>query len=499
MSSIPQTSASGPATPPPTGHPPGLYMLFFAEMWERFCFYGMRALLKLYMIQTVILASVEPGKREGTASLVYGSYLALVYGSAIVGGMVADRILGARRAIITGGIIMAVGEFMLLIPTEQFFYMGLATVVVGNGMFKPNISAIVGKLYQDGDPRRDGGFTIFYMGINLGAFLSPLICGWVGETYGHRYGFALAGLGMLLGIGTFWRGLHVLGEHGLPPAGRTHPARDLWTVVGGAIVCVPIGTLLLQQDRLLAIAMTGAFVFLLFHLLRIGFRGDAIQRDRMIALAALLLINVAFWACFEQAGNSFTSYTKTNVDRGLLGWQVPVSWFQSFNAIFIIALAPVFALMWTRLAKSDRNPQAPAKFALGVIGVALGLGLLVLGTKMSPGAGLVSMWFMVGCYFVHTVAELCISPVGLSWMTKLAPKDSSGLVLGAWFLSTGVGNYISGWISELTGEVGATEDRVKSLEIYTTVFGQVFWIVTVFGVLLLFAAPMLNRRIHGIK
>jgi POT family proton-dependent oligopeptide transporter len=501
------TESSAPPEPQ-KGHPPGLRVLFFAEMWERFCFYGMRALLKLYMINTVVLASVAKDDKERMASLVYGSYLALIYAAAIVGGIVADRVLGYRRAIITGGLVMALGEFLLFVPQEQFFYIGLATIVVGNGMFKPNISAIVGKLYAKDDPRRDSGFTIFYMGINLGALLAPLACGavhkWVehlsgSEMLGRRCGFGLAGLGLLVGVFVFWRGMHVLEGKGLPPPERTNGKRDILMVLTGAVLCVPVATLLLQYKEVLQWTLYATLLALFGYLLKIGFAGGKVQRDRMVALVILLTMNVVFWACFEQAGNSFTSYTETNVDRHVLGWVMPTEWFQSWNAAFIVLLAPLFTVLWLKLHRLGMNPPAPTKFTIGLIGVGLGFGILVLGTKLQNNSGLVPLTWITLCYLVHTLAELCLSPVGLSTMTKLAPEKSSGLVMGGWFLSTGVGNYIGGWISSLAGDVSKQGTAAETLPIYTGVFWQVFLITTALGLLLLVISPLFNRLMHGIK
>jgi proton-dependent oligopeptide transporter, POT family len=476
---------------PVTGHPPGLYMLFFAEMWERFCYYGMRALLAFYVASTF-------ASGEGGAALTYGAYTSLVYATGIFGGWAADRMLGAQRAIILGGIMMAAGEFLLMVPTVLCFQAGLTLMVIGCGLFKPNISNIVGKLYAPGDPRRDQGFVIFYMGINLGAFIAPIICGWLGETYGWRWGFLAAGAAMLLGVFTFMAGLGRLEGKGAAPAGKEGMQPVVQVLVMWAGLGLTIYYLLSKQEWMFWV-MSGLMIAVVVALLGIAATREKVERDRMIGLTVLLFANTFFWALFEQAGSSLNFFALNCTDRTFFGWDMPASWFQSVNAVCIIAFAPLFVVLWKRLDERRRNPSIPMKFGIGILPLGLGFGALILGISLAgAGAVKVSAIWLVLLYALHTLGELCISPVGLSAMTKLAPPSMSGLVMGSWFMSISVGNYCAGKLAEAVGSAGG-QDGVAALSDYVGVYSPAMIASFAVGIFFVIVAPFVNRMLHGVR
>ena len=488
------------ATPAPQGkqilgHPAGLFVLFGAEMWERFCFYGMRTLLVLYMVQGFLTYG------DDKAYGVYGSYNSLVYLTPILGGLLADKLLGYRKAIMLGAVFMAVGEFSLLVQQPMFFYAGMAMLIVGNGFFKPNISTIVGKLYPDGDPRRDGGFTIFYMGINIGAFLSTTICGFVGERFGWHYGFGLAGIGMLLGLIIFGAGGNLLMGHG--HAKDPAKARKYFPlVILGSLAVIPIITLLLQNHRAVEYLLIVAAVSVFGYLMYAAYREDLVQRHKMFVIMVLAFFHMIFWAFFEQAGSSLTLFTERNVNRDLFGWEFPTTWGQSFNPIFIVIFAPIFAALWVFLSKRKMNPSIPNKFTLGLLQVGLGFAVLVVAAKLISVAGLVPLWTLVFCYMLHTTGELCLSPVGLSMVTKLAPSRMTGLVMGAWFLSIAGAHSVAAAIARLTGGAGGngeSADAVIGLGIYSGVFTQIFIGAMIAAVALFALSPILKKWLHGVE
>jgi proton-dependent oligopeptide transporter, POT family len=478
------------AVPVEKGHPPGLYMLFFAEMWERFCYYGMRALLAFYVASTFATG-------EGGAALTYGAYTSLVYATGILGGWAADRLLGAQRAVIVGGIMMAAGEFVLMVPTELCFKGGLALMVVGCGLFKPNISNIVGKLYTPGDPRRDQGFVIFYMGINLGAFVAPLICGYVGETYGWRWGFMCAGIGMLLGMVTFMGGLGRLKGKGGVPVGKEGIGPIVQVIVMWTCLAAGIYLLLGKQTWMFTVmsSLMGAVVVVL---LGIAFTREKVERDRMIGLTILLFANMFFWALFEQAGSSLNFFALNCTDRTIFGWTMPASWFQSVNAVCIIAFAPVFVQLWRKLDESRKNPSIPVKFGIGILPLGLGFGVLILGISMAGDSKTIPMLWLIALYALHTLGELCISPVGLSAMTKLAPPSMSGMVMGAWFMSIAVGNYSAGLLAEAVGSAGG-DGGVAALKDYVGVYSPAMIASFGVGAFFLVIAPFVNKLLHGVR
>lgn len=500
------------AVPAAKGHPPGLYMMFFAELWERFCYYGMRALLAFYIVQ-------QFGMGQDEASLSYGAFTALIYATGIFGGYVADKVLGYRRAIILGGLVMAAGEFALIIPNETAFYMGLAGIVVGNGLFKPNISTLVGKLYEQGDPRRDSGFTIFYMGINIGALLAPLACVWIANVMGdpqfladgitplldadsgdqviipdYRYGFMMAGGGMLLGILTFAIGKGLLKGEGGAPAGR-EGFGPMLLVLGACVLLTPAIYFLLAEDVWAGRLLLTLCAIIVAYLLYTGFKLGSVVLQRMFALFILLFVNSLFFACFEQAGNSLNFFAKGHI--GKQGWFDPVH-FQAVNPLYIILLGPVFAWLWVWLTKRNKNPSIPTKFGLGLVQVGLGFGICLLAMEAFPSksTGMFASLFLV--YLMHTTAELCISPVGLSMVTKLAPAHMTGIVMGAWFLSISMGNYVAGLWSALAGEAAVAGEDAP-LAGYVDPYTQILYASVGGGVLLLILSKPINKLMHGVK
>jgi POT family proton-dependent oligopeptide transporter len=426
------------------GHPRGLSTLFFTEMWERFSYYGMRAILILFMV-----ASPEKGGLgfdTARAAGIYGLYTGAVYFTAIPGGWIADRLLGLRRAVLVGGILIALGHYSMAIGTMPLFYAGLCLIVAGTGLLKPNISSIVGQLYEEGDARRDAGFSIFYMGINLGAFISPLVCGYLGQQIGWHWGFGAAGVGMTLGLLQYVIGGPRLGDAGVlrvKPAG----AGALWARIVAAIA-VAGAVLYLLWDYRNAIVLVGTAA-LFAWLIRQAAPG--VERKRIGAIIVLFVFATLFWAAFEQAGSSLNLFADQRTRTTLLGWDFPSSWFQSVQPFFIIVLAPVFAWVWVRLGK--REPSSPAKFAYGLVFVGLGFLVVAAGAWLSErsGGARVSPLWLIALYFLHTVGELSLSPVGLSTVTKLAPERIVGLMMGVWFLAISLGNFIGGGVAGYFG------------------------------------------------
>jgi POT family proton-dependent oligopeptide transporter len=446
------------------GHPAGLSTLFFTELWERFGYYGMRAILVLFM--TAAASAGGLGLDPSRAYAIYGLYTASVYMASLPGGWIADRLLGQQRSVLSGGILIAAGYLTLALPSEAAFYAGLAVVVAGTGLLKPNISTIVGQIYSPGDPRRDAGFSIFYMGINLGATLAPLACGWVGERINYRLGFGLAGLGMLVGVLTFWRGMARLGGAGARPVQPPTPEAGLaWrrnfrhAVVG--VFCILAAILLLHfsgiyrisieflvnsAGAVLALTTLGLFAWMFF-----GGGWTPAERRRLAVIAVLFCGSSLFWAAFEQAGSSLNLFAKNHTNNVLFGFAFPASWYQSLNAAFIICFAAVFAWLWIRLG--DRQPSSVAKFALAMVCASAGFFLMMEASRRAASGVLVSPLWLVGTYLLHTFGELLLSPVGLSAMTRLAPARVAGLMMGVWFLSLSMGNYLAGRLASFYGHL----------------------------------------------
>ncbi len=436
------------------GHPRGLSTLFFTEMWERFSYYGMRALLILFMTATVAHGGL--GFPVSKAGAVYGLYTSMVFLLSLPGGWLADRIVGQRRAVLWGGAIIALGHFSMATPSLASFYMGLALIVLGTGLLKPNISTMVGGLYSENDVRRDAGFSIFYMGINVGALISPLICGYLGENIDWHYGFGAAGVGMTLGLVQYMLGGKYLGHVGLAPIGAASDFRLVRRISAAVAVVAAVAWALVYKGVLSfsAEGISDAFGVILFGIVVLFFiwlltaKGYTPQeRRRFWAILVLFLASALFWSAFEQAGSTLNLFAERNTNMHT--WDAPLwglfraSYFQSFNSVFIIALAPAFAWLWVALRRHE--PSITAKFSWGLVFVGLGFAILVPvagGTNVSP-------WWLTATYFLHTIGELCLSPVGLSAITKLAPARIASLMMGLWFLSTSVGDFIGGRLASV--------------------------------------------------
>jgi len=481
------------------GHPAPLWMLFMTEFWERFAFYGIRWALVLY-----IVAQFFGGDAVGQAdaNLTYGSYLALVYAGAVFGGYVADRIIGYQRSILVGAIFMAAGLFMISIPNHDVFKLGLATIIVGNGLFKPNISTMVGQLYALNDTRRDSGFTIFYMGINVGAFFAPILTQILAEkVFGteampsYKIVFLASGIGMLISLVWFYIGRKSLKGIGAPIGDLANPKRLIFTVVG-ALAVIPVMYLLLQAGaNNLQVLLTILFIGLAAMLVMEGIREGKVARDKTWAMMIIFFFNILFWCFFEQAGSSFTFLADNIVDRDFSGWTFPVAWFQSVNSIAIIVFAPIIAAIWVWLGKRNANPSIPRKFGLGLVFNALAFGLLMYAlSQLINDSGKIPFWTLFAVYVIQSIGELCLSPIGLSMVTKLAPTRLVGLGMGGWFLSTGIGNNLSGiFASHVSGESGMSV--ASALSGYS--FG--FWSLLGGGVLLVLLAPVIQKLMHGVK
>lgn len=450
------------------GHPLGLSNLFFTELFERFSYYGMRALLVLFMTAETVDGGL--GYDVGTSALVYGLYTSLVYLVNLPGGWIADRLLGQRRSVLLGGIIITAGHFTMAVPSTAAFFTGLGLIVIGTGLLKPNISVMVGQLYPPEDARRDAGFTIFYMGINMGAFAAPLVCGALATNYGWHYGFAAAGVGMAIGIALYLLAGNQLGDIGglTPEAEAEKPASQSMFVkgLGGVVLLLAalVGLMALGVIPSTAEAVTVVYTVVLFSIVA-GLFGWLFTRDywteverKRLMLIGLLFIGAAiFWAAFEQAGSSLNLFAQEATDRTVGDWLawipglgdgvIPAAWFQSANAFFIFTIAPVVAAIWVALGRRGKDPSSPTKFGIGLTLLGLGFVVMVF-AGMAAGSGeLVSPWWLILTYLLHTLGELTLSPVGLSAMTKLAPARVSSLMMGVWFLGASVGNFLAGYIA----------------------------------------------------
>ncbi|MGE0392143.1 MAG: peptide MFS transporter [Vicinamibacterales bacterium] len=476
------------------GHPRGLSTLFFTEMWERFSFYGLRALLILFM--TADPATGGLGFDAVTAGAVYGLYTSMVYMATLPGGWIADQILGPQRAVLVGGVLIAAGHFSMALPSLATFYVGLTLIVIGTGLLKGNVSVIVGRLYTPSDDRRDAGYSLFYMGINTGAFIAPFICGYLGQRVNWHVGFAAAGVGMLLGLAQFLMGRKYLGDAGLHPSDPGSPAaltaqqrRGARWVAGAAVALVATGvgmqTGLLPFDvkdiadaaGVLLLALSIGFFAWVF----LSGGWTRVERNHLVVIGVLFLGYATFSAAFEQAGSTLNLFADRNTRNEVFGYAFPSSWFQSVNPLVVIAFAPVFAWLWVRLARRNAEPGAPFKFGLALIGVGAGFALLVPAAGMSGNGTLVGPGWLVATYVLHTWAELALSPVGLSAMSKLAPARIGGLVMGVWFLGTSNGNYIGGRLSGF----------YESMPL-PTLFGSVAAFAIVAGLLFLAFSGKLN-------
>ncbi|HEX9826982.1 MAG TPA: oligopeptide:H+ symporter [Flavobacteriaceae bacterium] len=500
------------------GHPIGLYILFLTEMWERFSFYGMKALLILYLVKYHLFS-------DTAGNLIVGSYAALVYAMPVIGGLLADRYLGFRKAVTFGAILLVLGHLGMAYEgnaaTEmaagaierddfalQIFYFSLALIIMGVGFLKANISSIVGELYKRGDARRDSGFTIFYMGINLGSALATFICAWLGETYGWNYGFGAAGIGMIFGLLTFTYGRKYFYGKGeakdLALLKRKSPLglSNERTIYVLAILGIFVVWQMVQRhgvvEVLLLAAGAGSLIYIAWYAVT---KTNKIQRDRLFALTILIIFSVIFWSLFEQAYTSLNLYADRILDRTTTWFgEIPAGAFLSLNAVFIILFAPVFAWFWIKLEKKNMNPNAALKFSFGLILVGLGFGALVLGADFS-GTGKVAIIWLVLAYLFHTWGELCLSPVGLSYVTKLSPAKIVGFMMGVWFLATAGSEYIASLLANLahidtTG--GVATDLMGAKATYTDLFEKLFFTGLVVGAILLVLSPLIKKMMHNV-
>ena len=484
------------------GQPRGLYILFFTEMWERFSYYGMRGLLVFYLTKHFLFD-------QKAAYGLYGAYTTLVYITPVIGGILADRYLGQRRAVMIGAVLLVLGHMGMAIEGEpvadgadpnpvviNIFYLSLALIIMGVGFLKGNISAIVGQLYKKTDVRRDSGFTFFYVGINTGSFFGALYAGYLGETFGWKYGFGLAGIGMLAGLIVFIRGkawLEGAGESPNLALLKQKQALGLsteWLIYLGTFVLTLFVWYVVRDQgavgTLLYISMAATYIYILG---RSVLTLEPHARDRIFAALFLITVQVLFWALFEQAGSSLNVYTDEQVNRVVFGQEIPASAFQSLNAMYIIYLGPVFAALWAFLGKRGMEPSAPQKFGLGVI--QLGLGFLVLVWGATTNQGLTPLVFVALIYLLHTTGELCLSPVGLSAMTRLSTARMVGLIMGAWFLASGAGNFVAGLIAQATAAEGANGES-QVLSVYSNVGWMAVWV----GIGLIIISPLINYLMH---
>jgi len=493
------------------GHPKGLFVCFATEMWERFSYYGMRALLILYLTKHWEFT-------DATSYLIYGAYTSLVYIMPVFGGMLADQILGSKKAVTYGAILLVFGHLGMTVESnEQIFYLSLALIVSGVGFLKPNISTMVGALYEEGDPRRDSGFTIFYMGINIGAFTATLLCGYLGEEIGWAYGFGAAGIGMLLGLFIFLWGQKYLEGLAEPPSNKYMTkingiSYENWAYISG-VVMVLVTWFLVQNSQLVGQLLGGfGVIFIGAWLLYALLKCAPEERDRLIVVGILILFSLIFWALFEQAGSSLNILTDRGVDRTIFGWEVPASMFQSLNAGFIFTIAPLFALLWIALAKRNMEPSTPIKFSIGIVLVGLGFLALVYGMNSSEGLQTGVIWIVL-IYFLHTLGELCLSPVGLSSVTKLSPQRIVGFMMGMWFFASAAGNYVASLIAKgtagdpvmliaekiylqvmfLPGDTFTINQKNGFMDVYT----DVGLIAIGCGIFLAIITPLLRKLMHG--
>ena len=496
------------------GHPVGLFYLFFAELWERFSFYGMRALLTLYMVQEIFKALVD---RDVATAAVYASYGSLVYASTVIGGQISDKILGMRSSIFLGGILMAVGHFVLAIENNIAFFLALAFIIVGNGFFKPNISTFVGALYKDGDVRKDSGFTIFYMGINIGGWVAPLLCGWLAAKYGWHYGFGLAGIGMLTGLIFFWSGIkkNVFGDKGMPPSKEVYekrmigiPQKTFIPII--ATLCVPViafilssyksitteDTFLIGEKNLVGIIFLIIGVAILIYMISILVKVTLDQRKKLIMAILITFFMTLFWGFHELSGSVITLFASRNVDLTFMN----AAQTNSLNSMFIIILAIPISLLWAYLSKKNMNPRTPFKFGFGLILAGLSFYILSISKGSANAEGMVPFAYLIAMYLILSIGELFMSPVGLSKITDLSPKNIVAFMMGIWFLSSAYAFQIVGFIGKQLA-VESTDANVGGLEtlgVYTDGFGLIAQYALGAGLIVLLFSPLMKKLMGNV-
>lgn len=495
------------------GHPRGLFYLFFAELWERFSFYGMRALLTLYMVEVIFEALVE---RDFATAVVYSSYGSLVYASTVIGGRISDKILGMRSSIFLGGILMALGHFVLAIENNVAFFLALSFIIVGNGFFKPNISTFVGALYPDGDTRKDSGFTIFYMGINIGGFVAPLLCAWLAVKYGYHYGFGLAGIGMLTGLLFFWSGIkkNVFGDKGMPPNPEVYekkifgiPQKTFVPIV--AFLSAPVIAYLLSSYK--SIANGESFlgdetvVGLLFKIILVAvvafmanimIKATLDERKKLFMAVLITFFMTLFWGFHELSGSVITLFASRNVDLSLIN----AGQTNALNSMFIIILAIPISLLWGYLSKRGLNPRTPYKFGLGLVLAGVSFYVLALSGGSANENGMVPMWYLLAMYFIISVGELFMSPVGLSKITDLSPKRIVAFMMGIWFLSSAFAFQIVGFIGKKLA-IESTDANIggfDTLSVYTDGFSLIAQYSIGAGLIVLVFGPLMKKLMGNV-
>lgn len=478
----------------PLKQPRGLFLLFFTELWERFGFYTLQTIIILYMTKGLLLSDTN-------AYLLYGTFSSMLYLTPVLGGYLADRYLGFQRAIIVGGVLLIVGYLLTAVPNNEIFFLGLSVIIVANGLFKPNVFSIVGDLYRPGDARRDGGFTIFYMGINIGSLIPPLITGWIVATYGWHAGFLLAAIGMLIGLVTFLLGRKRLRTSGVMPAAS--PLRDnkesltfYVLFYGGIVLAVCLFLVLFkfpaETDILLALAsvvVVGAVIYFLL-------KEKKVQRNKMIACLILILISIGFWSLYNQTFTSLMLYADRNMGKQILGITIDAEFTQFFNPFFIVLLSPVLSRLWIWLDNKRSNPSTPMKFSMGVLMMSIGFFVLGLGGRYFSAAGETSAWWLVASYFFQTIGELLLSPIGLAMITTLSPKHLVGMMMGVWFLTQSAAFAIGGGLATFAS-VPDKAQPVESLKIYDhafIIYGAISLVLAIISILLV---PYLKRLIYG--
>jgi POT family proton-dependent oligopeptide transporter len=504
------------------GHPKGLVICFLTEMWERFSYYGMRALLIFYLTQHFLFS-------DQSAAGIYATYISLVYITPVIGGIVADRYLGPGKAVILGAILLVCGHLGMAIEGTQaveinvggelqvqrdpfyldVFYFSLGLIIMGVGFLKSNISTLVGSMYERKDPRRDGGFTLFYMGINLGSFFGAIVCGLLLEYKGFSWGFGAAGIGMLFGLLVFIRGKHLFGDAGKPekpellsqivlPGINREVLIYLLSIVG-VFVCWQ----LMQSPVFVGGLLGGTLVIMVLIVVSYAImKCEPADRDRMLVCLFLMSYQIIFWSLFEQTASSLNLMADRNIDRVVFGFEIPAAVFQSVNAFFIITLAPVFSMVWIYLARKGWEPATPTKFAMALIQLGLGFLVLVYGSSIATDPTQVALIWLILLFLLHTTGELCISPVGLSMTSKLSVPNVVGMMMGCWFLAMAAGNYVSGTIAAMTGSDtvgGEVVNPADALNSYMEVYQTAGMYSIAIGVLALIIAPLLKKFMHGIK
>ena len=482
--------------------PKQIWMLFFTEMWERFSFYGMRALLILYMTHVLLFPDKD-------ANLQYGAYNALVYTMPLLGGWLADRLLGFRKSIVLGGVLMAIGHLVLAIPSQATFFLGLGFLISGNGFFKPNISSLLGRYYTEQDPRKDAGYSIFYMGVNIGAFLGGAICGYLGKEVNWHLGFGIAGVFMILGLIVFLAFKKVLAEEGYSPepeklAQKVGGIMSLeWALYTGAFLLVPIAVFLVQYHTIMEYLLYPFGAAALIYVIYESFKFDKASRQKLWAASIMVVFTVIFWGCYEQSGGSLNLMAERNVDMTVFGHKLSSAMVNNaVNPFYIIFLTPLFAMMWTFMTKKKIEPSTPMKFGLAFIFLGAGYYIFFLGGAVGKATGMMPMIYFLLAYLVITTGELFLSPIGLSMITKLSPKQMVGFMMGLWFLASAFGQHFAGvigsWMSVPHEANGEVVSAVASLPIYMTGVNQIAIGSLIAGVVLIGLSPVIRKLMNGV-